>query len=449
MSRKGVSMSLSNLLGHSSTGASRQRWVTLAWLFLLTAINYLDRTNMAIAAPAIKTELGLDPIMMGLLFSAFSWSYGLLQIPGGWFLDRVGARNAYTASLFFWSLFTLFMGWGYSFVILFIIRLLVGAAEAPAFPANSRIASMWFPTHERGTATAVYTAGEFVGLAFLTPVLAYILETYGWPEVFFFTGAIGILIAFLWHHFYRDPRDSKQLNDAERTYIRNGGGLVDMEPKNGPMDFSHLKELFKHRQLIGIYIGQFANTSTMFFFLTWFPTYLMVAKDMPIIKAGFYAAIPYIGALIGVLVGGAWSDNMIKHGASLSVARKTPIVTGLVMSMTIMGANFANTPEAVIAFMTLAFFGQGMAATIWTTVGDIAPIRAVGLAGGVFNFMGNLAGIITPIVIGLIVSTTGDFTGALLFVGIIALIGVLSLLFLVGDMHRIVPKPEASQNKTI
>lgn len=433
-------MSLLNILGPTSTGASRQRWVTLAWLFFLTAINYLDRTNMAVAAPALKDELGLDPFMLGLLFSAFSWSYGLLQIPGGWFLDRVGARNAYTLSLFFWSLFTVFMGWGYSFVILFIIRLLVGMAEAPAFPANSRIASMWFPTHERGTATAVYTAGEFVGLAFLTPILAYILHTYGWREIFFFTGIIGILVAFFFHYFYRDPKDSKGLNDLERNYIREGGGLVDMEPKGGSIDFSHIKELFKHRQLIGIYIGQFANTSTMFFFLTWFPTYLMVAKNMPIIKAGFYAAIPYIGALIGVLIGGYWSDTMIKRGINLGIARKTPIITGLIMTMTIMGANFANTPETVIAFMTLAFFGQGMAATIWSTVGDIAPIRSIGLAGGVFNFMGNLAGIITPIVIGAIVSATNNFTGALIFVGTIAFIGVLSLLFLVGDMHRIVPK---------
>lgn len=433
-------MSLLNIFGPTSTGASRQRWVTLAWLFLLTAINYLDRTNMAVAAPALKDELGLDPFMLGLLFSAFSWSYGLLQIPGGWFLDRMGARNAYTLSLFFWSLFTVFMGWGYSFVILFIIRLLVGMAEAPAFPANSRIASMWFPTHERGTATAVYTAGEFVGLAFLTPVLAYILHAHGWREIFFFTGIIGILVAFFFHYFYRDPKDAKGLNDIERQYIRDGGGLVDIEPKSGPINLSHIKELFKHRQLIGIYIGQFANTSTMFFFLTWFPTYLMVAKDMPIIKAGFYAAIPYIGALIGVLVGGYWSDTMIKRGIKLGIARKTPIITGLILTMTIMGANFASTPETVIAFMTLAFFGQGMAATIWSTVGDIAPIRSIGLAGGVFNFMGNLAGIITPIVIGAIVSATNNFTGALIFVGAIAFLGVLSLLFLVGDMHRITPK---------
>ncbi|MCF0154618.1 MAG: MFS transporter, partial [Veillonella sp.] len=131
-------MSLFNLFGPTQSGASRQRWVTLAWLFLLTAINYLDRTNMAVAAPALREELNLDPFMLGLLFSAFSWSYGLLQIPGGWFLDRIGARNAYTASLFFWSLFTVFMGWGYSFVVLFAIRLLVGMAEAPAFPSNSR-----------------------------------------------------------------------------------------------------------------------------------------------------------------------------------------------------------------------------------------------------------------------------------------------------------------------
>lgn len=421
----------------SKTGATRQRWVVLAWLFFLTAINYLDRTNMAVAAPALQQELMLTPFMLGLLFSAFSWSYGLLQIPGGWFLDRVGARAAYATSLFFWSLFTIFMGWGYSFVILFVIRLLIGIAESPAFPANSRIATMWFPTHERGIATAIYTSGEFIGLAFLTPVLAYILHAYGWREIFYFTGGLGIIVAFAFYYFYRDPMFSNKINDAERNYIREGGGLIDIESKGTPANLSRTKILFKHRQLLGIYLGQFANTSTMFFFLTWFPTYLMMAKNMPLLKAGFYGSIPYLGALVGVLLGGYWSDSMIKRGESLSKARKAPIVTGLLISMTIVGANYVDTPALVIAFMTFAFFGQGMAATIWTTVGDIAPTNVVGIAGGVFNFMGNLAGIITPIVIGTIVSLTGSFTWALLFVGIIALIGVFSLVFIVGDMHRI------------
>lgn len=155
------------------------------------------------------------------------------------------------------------------------------------------------------------------------------------------------------------------------------------------------------------------------------------------LKAGIYAVIPYMGALCGVLLGGYWSDHMLRRGASLSKARKLPVVCGLLCSMTIMAANYAASFQVVIIIMTVAFFGQGMAAIVWSTVGDMAPADSVGLAGGVFNFVGNLAGIITPIVIGLIVQETGSFVGAMIFISAVAALGVFSFIFIVGDIHRI------------
>lgn len=416
---------------------TKKRWFMLFLLFILTAINYLDRTNMAVAASSMSQELGFNAATMGLLFSAFSWSYGLMQIPGGWFIERFGSRIAYTASLFLWSLFTMFMGIGRSFAALFGIRLAIGAAEAPAFPTNSRVVATWFPSHERATATSIYTAGEFIGLAFLTPVLFWILESYGWREIFYVTGFIGIVASLFWYFLYRNPGANSGANEAELAYIREGGGLGSQASEKQKITWSQVTELFKHRQLLGIYLGQFANTSTMFFFLTWFPTYLVMSKNLPLLKAGIYAVIPYIGALIGVLLGGYWSDSMLRHGSSLSKARKLPIVCGLLCSMTIMTANYFDSLNAIITVMAIAFFGQGMAAIVWSTVGDVAPSHSVGLAGGVFNFIGNLAGIITPIVIGFIVQATGSFVGAMIFVGCIAALGVFSFIFIVGDIHRI------------
>lgn len=417
--------------------ATRKRWFMLMLLFILTAINYLDRTNMAVAAPSMSADLGFDAATMGLLFSAFAWTYGLMQIPGGWFLEHYGSRISYTLSLFFWSLFTVLMGFGKSFATIFGIRMAIGAAEAPAFPTNSRVVATWFPNQERATATSIYTAGEFIGLAFLTPFLFWILENHGWQTIFYSTGILGIIVSLFWYFLYKDPKDCPDVNEAELAYIRDGGGLAEKAGKTSRITREQVLDLFRHRQLLGVYLGQFANTSTMYFFLTWFPTYLVVAKQMPMIKAGFYAIIPYIGALCGVLLGGWWSDHMLKHGASLSKARKLPIVCGLLCSMTIMAANYANSINAVITIMAIAFFGQGMAAIVWSTVGDIAPADSIGLAGGVFNFMGNLAGIITPIVIGIIVQATGSFVGAMIFISCIAALGVFSFLFIVGDIHRI------------
>ncbi|WP_301860826.1 MFS transporter, partial [uncultured Megasphaera sp.] len=267
--------------------------------------------------------------------------------------------------------------------------------------------------------------------------LFWILQHFGWREIFYITGVIGIIASVFWFFLYKDPKECKGANEAELAYIREGGGLAEKAGKATKISWDQIAELFRHRQLLGVYLGQFANTSTMYFFLTWFPTYLVVAKQMPMLKAGFYAVIPYIGALCGVLLGGYWSDSMLRRGASLSKARKTPVICGLICSMTIMAANYVDSLNAVIAIMAIAFFGQGMAAIVWSTVGDIAPADSVGLAGGVFNFVGNMAGIITPIVIGIIVQMTGSFVGAMIFIGCVAAVGVLSFVFIVGDIHRI------------
>ena len=416
---------------------TNKRWFMLSLIFVLTAINYLDRTNMAVAASSMSAELGFNAVTMGMLLSAFAWAYAFMQVPGGYILERLGPRITYALSLFFWSLFTMIMGLGSSFTALFIIRMLIGAAEAPAFPTNNRVVSAWFPDRERATATSIYTAAEFIGLAFLTPVLFWILQAFGWREIFYVTGCVGIIISLFWYLLYRDPKDCKGVNEAELAYIREGGGQAEKAGTAQKVTAAQILELFKHRQLLGIYLGQFANTSTMYFFLTWFPMYLVMAKQLPMIQAGFYAVIPYAGALCGVLLGGRWSDYMLRSGSSLSKARKTPIVCGLICSMSIMAANYADSLAVIIAIMAVSFFGQGMAAILWSTVGDIAPAESMGIAGGVFSFVGNLAGIITPIVIGFIVHVTDSFIGAMVFISAVAAVGVFSLLCVVGDIHRI------------
>lgn len=419
---------------------TRVRFFVLFLLFVITAINYLDRTNMAVAAPAIKGELGFDAATLGLIFSGFSWSYAFMQIPGGWFLDRFGPRVAYFWSCFLWSFFTFAMGLGRNFASMFGLRLAIGFSEAPAFPTNSRVVASWFPKQERAMATAVYTAGEYVGLAFLTPVLFWLSVTFGWKSIFYTTGIIGIAFSLVWYFCYRDPKYSKSVNEAELEYIRQGDGLAEKAVTGAKINWSDLGQLFKHRQLWGIYIGQFATNSTLIFFLTWFPTYLVTEKQMPMLKAGIYASVPYMAAFLGALVGGFWSDTMLKKGYSLSAARKLPIITGGLGSATIVLANYFNDFNTIITIMSVAFFCQGIASLGWVIVGDVAPTKLVGLAGGVFNLFANLSGIITPIVIGFIVHTTGNFVGALVFMSCVALMGAASYLFLVGKIQRITDK---------
>ena len=192
---------------HKKTKKTRARFVILALISTGTMINYLDRTILGIAAPALTQELGISAALMGIVFSAFSWSYTAMQIPGGVLLDKFGSRIVYFLSLTLWSLFTALHGMVNSVWTLFAMRLGLGVAEAPCFPANSRIVATWFPQQERAMATGVYTVGEYIGLAFLSPVLFWILATFGWRALFIIVGLVGILFGFIWIRYYREPQD--------------------------------------------------------------------------------------------------------------------------------------------------------------------------------------------------------------------------------------------------
>lgn len=421
----------------ASTRPSRARFAMLALIATGTLVNYLDRTVLGIAAPALTRDLGIDAAVMGLVFSAFSWSYAASQVPGGLFLDRFGTRITYALSVGFWSLFTLLHALAGGLTSLLGLRLALGVSEAPCFPANSRVVATWFPQSERAFATAVYTVGEYVGLAFLSPLLFWLLVNHGWRSLFIACGAIGFAFMLLWIVKYRDPPEHKGVNAAELDLIAAGGGLAGSDGRTVRIDWSKAGRLLRFRQMWGICIGQFAGNSTLVFFLTWFPTYLATERHMAFLKIGFYAVLPFIAASVGVLFGGWWSDTMLRRGMSANVARKAPIITGLLLASTIISANFVQSNTAVIAILSLAFFAQGMAALGWTLVSDIAPKGMLGLTGGIFNLAANLAGIVTPLVIGVIVAGTGSFFYALAFVGALALMGALAYIFVLGDVKRI------------
>jgi len=421
-------------------GATRARWGILALLAIGTMINYLDRTVLGIAAPTMTKELGIDAATMGVVFSAFSWTYAAAQIPGGIFLDRFGSKFTYFVSITFWSLFTLLQGFATGLGSLLTFRFGLGVSESPCFPTNSRIVGTWFPQQERAFATGTYTVGEYIGLAFLSPVLFWILASFGWRALFYTVGVVGLLFGAVWWLRYREPQDSKTVNDEELDYISAGGGLAlhkgEHEAGTG-FAWSRIGTLLKQRQMIGACLGQFAGNSTLVFFLTWFPTYLATERHMGWLKVGFFAVMPFIAASIGVMLGGVVSDWLLRRTGSANISRKGPIIAGLLLASLIITANYVDDDTLVIAILSVAFFGQGMVGLGWTLISDIAPRNYMGLTGGVFNLMANLAGIVTPLVIGFIVSATGSFVGALMFVGGVALVGALSYIFILGDVKRI------------
>lgn len=418
---------------------SRIRYGMLALVFINVVINYLDRSNLSVAAAGLGEELKLSPVQLGLIFSAFGWTYAALQIPGGLVADRIGPRILYALCLVTWSLATVAQGFAKGFASLFAFRLATGAFEAPSYPINNRIVTSWFPEHERATAIALYVSGQFIGLAFLTPVLVALQFYAGWRGLFVVTGSVGLVWGVIWYLFYRDPLDHPRVNQAELDYIEKGGGVFKKKvasEKSSAWRWEDWKQVFSNRTLWGVYIGQFCVNATLWFFLTWFPTYLVQYRGLNFLKSGYLASIPFLSACAGLLLSGFLSDNLISRGRSVSMARKTPIIFGLILSGSIVGANYVDETALIIFFMSLAFFGAGMALISWVFVSLLSPKHLIGLTGGIFNFMGNLASIVVPIAIGFLASG-GNFKPALVFIGALGLVGACSYIFLVGKIERV------------
>jgi ACS family D-galactonate transporter-like MFS transporter len=408
----------------------------LALISVAVAINPLDRAVLGIAAPLIQQQFALGPAVMGIVFSAFSWSYFLGQVPSGVLLDRFGTRATYSLSLLFWSLATLLHAAATGFGSLLGLRLALGLAEAPCFPANSNVVAKWFPRGERGRAIGVYTAAEYVGLSFMSPVLFWILGRFGWRVLFAAAGGAGLAAAWVFARRYRDPADHPTVSRAELEYVSAGGGNVS---KAAParFDLGQIRALFRQRQMWGLCIGQYAVYSTFVFFLTWFPTYLATERHMDWIRVGIFTALPYIAGFFGILFAGWWSDLMLARGRTLNTARKLPVIAGLVGASTIAAANYVERDWVVIAVLSIAFFAQAMSSSGWSVISEVAPRSQLGLVSGLFSASANLSGIVTPLVIGAILQATGSFYGALAFVGGVALVGALSWIFLIGDIRPI------------
>ena len=418
---------------------TRERWFpVLALVAVATMVNYLDRTVLGIAAPYLTRELGLTAASLGIVFSAFSWSYALLQIPGGIFLDRFGTRITYSLALTLWSAFTALMGLVQGLPGLVLTRIGVGVFEAPCFPANSRILATWFPQHERARANSIYSVGQYAGIAFLSVPLFWVTQQFGWRSLFFLAGGLGILLGALMWWRYREPSESPTVSASELAHIEAGGGG---EYKGAPVAFSwrNIGWLLRHRQVLGASIGQFGGNSTQVFFVTWFPTYLVTARGMDFLNAGLMTMLPYLGASVGVLVAGQVSDRLLTRTGSANLARKLPIVGGMLLASTIVAANYvpAGSDMLVVAIMSVAFFGQGMTNLGWTVISDVAPKELIGLTAGIFNFSANLAGIVTPLVIGYTYQSTGSFVGPLAYIAVVALVGAFSYSVVLGDIRRL------------
>ncbi|HHD7473812.1 TPA: MFS transporter [Klebsiella oxytoca] len=421
------------------------RFLILFFIFIITAISYADRVALSIVGSDLIKEMNLDVATLGRIFSAFGIAYMLMQIPGGYLLDRYGSIKIYAYSLFFWSLFTLLHGFVffapamYIVISLALLQFFLGVAEAPAFPANTRIVATWFPTKERATAASIFNASQYFSLAVFSPVLSWITYNFSWQYVFIVMGLIGFIFSLIWIMFVRNPLDHNSVSAAELDYIEQGGAMIHMDKpkaKNKSPSMMDLKRLITNRTMFGIFLSQYFLNTITWFFLVWFPIYLVQAKGFPVVKAGLVAAIPAIFGFSGGILGGVFSDFLLKKGFSLTVARKVPIIIGMLLAACIVLCNYTANNTVIIILMALAFFGKGFGALGFPVITDTAPKEMVGLCAGIFNVFGNIAPVVTPLVIGTLVKETHSFNAALIYVSCSALMSMFCYLFVVKDIKR-------------
>ncbi len=420
----------------------RRRWTIGVLLGVGILINYFDRVNISVAAPQLQKEFGLTPTDLGLLFSAFFWSYAILQVPVGMILDRFGVTNVSRIGAFLWGVASALVAFATGFGTIFGARVLLGVAEAPAFPANSKATGYWFPRGERATATAIFDAAAKFSNVIGVPLVAFAVVGFGWRWGFGLTAALSFAYFLAYWILYRDPSQDAKLTPGELAYIREGGATA--EGPSEASSFSMLGYLLRNRKVWGLTIGFAAYGYSFYLFLTWLPGYLVTEMHMSIIKSAGYAAIPWLFASIADLVVGGWLiDRLIQRGYDETVVRKTVLVSGMVLGLAVFGATTTDNPGWAIFWITIALSGLSAAAPVgWSIPSLIAPRGGTGSIGGIMNFLNNLMGAVAPAVTGILVGATNSFASAFFVAGIVILIGIFSYIVVLGRIEPI-PEPPA------
>jgi len=401
--------------------------IALVLLVLTGVINYLDRATLAVANEYIRADLGLSLGQMGLLLSAFSWSYALCQLPVGALVDKIGPRWLLGAGLVIWSVAQAAGGLAASFGWFVVARIVLGIGEAPQFPAAARVVSNWFPLRARGTPTGVYNSASPLGVALAPLILTPLILATSWHWAFFMTGALGLVAALIWVSLYRDPVRA-QMSEAERAYLDEGQAV-------GPApatSFASWRALFRYRATWGMLLGFFGSVYLNWVYLTWLPGYLRTQRHMELAQAGFAASVPFLCGFAGALVAGWASDRVTRNATSPVASRRRAVVVSMLgmVAFTIPAALVESNTVAVACISIVIFLANASSACSWSLVTAVAPRSRIASLGALQNFGGFLGGALAPILTGYI-AQAWSFVPALLTGAAIAFLSAMAYHFLV------------------
>lgn len=386
------------------------RWGLAALLFAGMFLCYAQRGALSLAAPFLIEERHLSALTMGILLSAFFWSYALMQVPAGWLVDHVGMRRIYGWGMLVCALASSMSGMVGSLPALTLSRVLLGSGQAVAFPASSRAVANWFSEGQRGVVTAVYLIGVRLGQAGVGAASVILLPRYGWKMLFVVTGLAALVWVPLW---------SASLRRRPFGEARSEGSA---RPR---LSLLRSFALLRHASVLGIFLGFFAYDYAWYLYTNWLPAYLRVGRHLSTVEMGIYSSVPFLAMAAIIILSGLLSDAMIRRGYREVAIRKTFILIGLLIACLVVPAALVKDNRMAVWLITLSLCGIGISApNTWTLTQAVCAKHMVGTVSGIQNFGGNLGGILAPALTGYIVHTTHSFALALEITGAILLVGM-------------------------
>jgi ACS family D-galactonate transporter-like MFS transporter len=396
-----------------------RRWAIVGLLFTASLINYFDRATISFALPLISAELHLGPEAKGVLLSAFFWSYALLQIPMGVLADRVNLRWLYAAAFTLWSVSQGLMGLATGLGTLIAFRVLLGIGEAIYLPGGSKIVSLLFRPSERGLPCGLFDAGTRTGLVIEGVLVPWMLVHYGWRTTFTMVGFAALIWLLPW--FMTAPRNLR--GDAARDAATIRPGFL-----------RTFTTLVTNRNLLGICLGFFCFDYYWYFLVSWLPDYLVTARGLTMMKAGIFAALPYFVFGASEPIGGWIADRLVRAGWSETRARKGIVTIAFLTGLLLIPAARVSTPGAAVILIVGGCLVGLATGNLLVILQSCAPPAETGLWTGVYNFVGNIAGILSPLITGFLIAQTNSYTPPFVLAATLIALGPLAFWFIVGDL---------------
>lgn len=402
------------------------RWFIVALIFLITLVNFIDRSAISFVIEPLKKEFHFTDTQFGLILSAFGFGYVLLTAFGGWLVDHMGARLVWPVAAISWSLCVGLLGLATGFWSFIILRVLLGVTEGPHFPAMSRCISNWLPADERARALSLGLVAIPLSSLIGAPLTSYLVADFGWRVMFLAISGVGILWAVVWYFVFRDdPKDSKHVSAQECRLIK-GDKHDSAAPESDSTDWRYL---LTHPALVANNIAYFAFGYMLFFATLWLPGYFLSQHSLDLKSVGWYLTIPWLVGTVFLKAGGFLSDWLYKKTNRGRVARSHLIwITQLCAAICFVILGFTETLASSIFFLSLGLgFGLMPQPAFFSTNIDIAQHRS-GSAQGITSSCLSLAGIVAPVLTGWMIDLTGNYQGAFLLLAGITAIGVIAVI---------------------